>query len=60
MVTGKYGADVAKYIPGVLKIVYQGMLEDIDTKEKAVHSSYKGHGTTQPSNNANRQLLHQP
>ena len=32
--TGKYVADVAKYIPGVLE-----MLEDIDTKEKVAHSS---------------------
>ena len=41
MKTGKYDADVAKYIPGVLEMVYQGMLEGIDTKEKAAHSSYK-------------------
>ena len=39
--TGKYDTDVAKYIPGVLEMVYQGMLEDIDTKETAAHSSYK-------------------
>ena len=32
--TGKYVADVAKYIPGVLE-----MLEDIDTKQKVAHSS---------------------
>ena len=41
MKTGKYDTDVAKYIPGVLEMVYQGMLEDIETKEKAAHSSYK-------------------
>ena len=39
--TGRYDADIAKYIPGVLEMVYQGMLEDIDTKEKVAHSSYK-------------------
>ena len=32
--TGKYVADIAKYIPGVLE-----MLEDIGTKEKVAHSS---------------------
>ena len=32
--TGKYDANVAKYMPGVLKMIFQGMLEDIDTKEK--------------------------
>ena len=39
--TGKHDADVAKYIPGLLEMVYQGMLEDIDTKGKVAHSSYK-------------------
>ena len=39
--TGKYDADIARYIPGTLDMVYQGMLEDIDTKEKATHISYK-------------------
>ena len=39
--TGKYDADVAKYIPGVLKMVFQGMFEDIDTKEKVAHGSHK-------------------
>ena len=29
--TGTYDADIARYIPGTLDIVYQGMLEDIDT-----------------------------
>ena len=28
-------------LPGVLEMVYQGMLDDIDTKEKVAHSSYK-------------------
>ena len=39
--TGKHDADVAKYIPGLLEMVYQEMLEDIDTKGKVAHSSYK-------------------
>ena len=37
--TGKYDADVVKYIPGTLEMVYRAMLEDIDTREKV-------HGTT--------------
>ena len=36
--TGKYDADVAKYIPGTLEMVYRAMLEDIDTREK-VHGT---------------------
>ena len=39
--TGKYDTDIARCIPGVLKLVFQGMLEDINTKEKAAHASYK-------------------
>ena len=37
-----YDADIAKYIPETLDLVYQGMLEDIDTKEQPAHISYKG------------------
>ena len=40
--TGKYDADIAKYIPGILEMKFQGMLEDIDTWEKVAHPSYKG------------------
>ena len=29
---GKYDADLAKYIPGLLELVFQGMLDDIDTR----------------------------
>ena len=36
-----YDADIAKYILGNLDLIYQGMIEDIDTKEKAAHISYK-------------------
>ena len=39
--TGNYDANIARYIPGVLKLVFQGMLEDIDTKEKVANASYK-------------------
>ena len=39
--TGNYDADIARYIPGVLKLVFQGMLADINTKEKPASASYK-------------------
>ena len=29
--TGNYNADIARYIPGTLNMVFQGSLEDIDT-----------------------------
>ena len=38
---GKYDADIAKYIPGLLDLAIQGMLDDIDTRKKVVHPSYK-------------------
>ena len=38
---GKSDADLAKYIPGLLHFAIQGILEDIDTREKTAHSSYK-------------------
>ena len=38
--TGKYDEDIARYIPGVLDLKFQGMLEDIDTREKVAHFSY--------------------
>ena len=38
---GKYDADLAKYIPGLLDLAIQGMLDDIDTREKVAHPSYK-------------------
>ena len=38
--TGKYVEDIARYIPGVLELTFQGMLEDINTREKVAHSSY--------------------
>ena len=36
-----YNADIARYIFGTLDLVLQGMIEDIDTKEKTAHISYK-------------------
>ena len=39
--TGNYDADIAKYIPGVLEMKYQGMLEDIHIRQKVAHTSYK-------------------
>ena len=40
-ITGNYDADIMRHIPDVLKLVFQGMLEDIDTKEKVANASYK-------------------
>ena len=37
---GKYDEDIARYIPGILELKFQGMLEDIDTREKVAHSFY--------------------
>ena len=39
--TGKYDENLAKCIPGLLELAFQGMIENIDTKENAAHSSYK-------------------
>ena len=38
---GKYDADLVKYIPGLADFAIQGMLDDIDTREKVAHPSYK-------------------
>ena len=38
---GKYDADLVKYIPGLADLAIQGMLDDIDTREKVTHPSYK-------------------
>ena len=37
----KYNADLAKYIPGLMDLAIQGMLDDIDTREKVAHPSCK-------------------
>ena len=31
---------MAEYVPGDLEMKFQGMLEDIDIREKKAHSSY--------------------
>ena len=36
---GKYDADLPKYIPGLTDLAIQGMLDDIDTREKVAHRS---------------------
>ena len=38
---GKHHADLAKFIPGMTDLAIQGMLDDIDTREKTAHPSYK-------------------
>ena len=38
MNTLKYDPDLAKYIPGMLELMFQGV---IDTKEQVAHVSYK-------------------
>ena len=35
----KHDADLAKYIPGLLELAFQGTLDDIDTREKVAHPS---------------------
>ena len=37
----KYEADIAKCIPGLTDLAIQGMLDDIDTREKVAHLPYK-------------------
>ena len=41
MSMGSYDVDIAKHIPGMLDLVYQGMIKDIDIREKAAHNTYK-------------------
>ena len=38
--TGQYDKDIAEYIPNLLELKFQGMLEDIDTRGKIAHLSY--------------------
>ena len=37
--TGRYDKDIAKYIPGLPELKFQGILEDIDKREKPAHHS---------------------
>ena len=39
--TREYNAGIAKYIPGILKVIFQGMIEGTDTKEQPSHLSDK-------------------
>ena len=39
--TGTYDAHTVHYIPGTIDFVFQGLLEDINTKEQLTHSSYR-------------------
>ena len=39
--TGTYDAKIAQYILGTLNLNFQGILENIDTKEQPVHSSHR-------------------
>ena len=39
--TGEHDANIARYIPGTLKLAYQGMLDDIKAIEQVAHPSYK-------------------
>ena len=38
---GKYDADLAKYIPGLMDLAIQGMPDEIDTREKVANPPYK-------------------
>ena len=38
--TGRNDEAISKYIPVLLELKFQGMLEDIDTREKIAHPSY--------------------
>ena len=38
---GRYDADLAKYIPGFMDLAIQGILDDIDTRERVANPSYK-------------------
>ena len=35
--TGRYDQDIAKYIPGLLELRFQDIIEDIATREKTAH-----------------------
>ena len=37
--TGRHENDIVKYIPGLFELKFQGMLENINTREKVAHSS---------------------
>ena len=39
--TEEYDTELAKYIPGILELAFQGMIENVDTKEQVAHFLYK-------------------
>ena len=41
---GSYDAGIAKYSSGVLEMKFQGITEDVDTRKKIAHPSYKDIG----------------
>ena len=38
---GRYDADLAKFISGLMDLAIQGILDDIDTRERVANPSYK-------------------
>ena len=36
----RHDEDIAKYIPGILELEFEGMLKNMDTGEKVAHPSY--------------------
>ena len=55
--TGSYDAYISRCIPCTLDLVFQGMLEDIDTKEQPRAILVQEHGEPRFSNSADKQLL---
>ena len=45
--TGEYDADITRYIPGMLYIMFQDMLVRIETIERSAHISYEHKETFQ-------------
>ena len=39
--TGEYDAEIPRYIPGLLPLIFQGMLDRIDTTEQPAHIPYE-------------------
>ena len=39
--SGEYHADISRYIPGMLQLMFQGMLDRVNTIEQPAHISYK-------------------
>ena len=39
--SGEYDADIARYVPGTLQLMFQGMLNRVNTIEQPTRISYK-------------------